>query len=38
MSKIGTFNRSDYGASFGEKLGFNMEVRLAIQVEASPAS
>ncbi|HTT41989.1 MAG TPA: YceI family protein [Steroidobacteraceae bacterium] len=29
-----TFNRSDYGISFGDKYGFSMEVKLAIQVEA----
>lgn len=34
----GQFNRSDYGISFGEKMGFNMQVKLAIQVEASPAT
>lgn len=31
----GQFNRNDYGVSFGEKMGFNMAVKLAIQVEAS---
>lgn len=34
----GTFNRSDYGISFGDKYGFNMAVKLAIQVEALRAS
>jgi polyisoprenoid-binding protein YceI len=29
-----TLNRSDYGISWGDKLGFKMEVTLAIQVEA----
>ena len=29
-----TFNRKDYGMSFGEAYGFNMGVKLAIQVEA----
>ena len=31
----GQFNRNDYGVSFGDKMGFNMAVKLAIQVEAS---
>jgi len=30
----GTFNRKDYGLSYGEAYGFKMEVTLAIQVEA----
>ncbi len=30
----GSFNRADYGISYGDKYGFNMEVKLAIQVEA----
>ncbi|GAC1455035.1 MAG: YceI family protein [Steroidobacteraceae bacterium] len=30
----GTFDRSDYGVSYGDKYGFKMEVKLAIQVEA----
>jgi polyisoprenoid-binding protein YceI len=30
-----TFNRSDYGISYGDKYGFKMEVKLAIQVEAA---
>lgn len=34
----GEFNRSDYGVNFGQKMGFNMTVKLAIQVEASPAT
>jgi polyisoprenoid-binding protein YceI len=32
-----TFNRSDFGISFGDKYGFKQEVTLQIQVEASPA-
>jgi polyisoprenoid-binding protein YceI len=28
-----SFNRSDYGINYGEKYGFKMEVKLAIQVE-----
>jgi polyisoprenoid-binding protein YceI len=34
----GTFNRADYGISYGEKYGFKMDVKLAIQVEAVRAS
>jgi polyisoprenoid-binding protein YceI len=30
----GTINRADYGINYGEKYGFNMAVKLAIQVEA----
>jgi len=30
----GTFNRSDFGVSYGDKYGFNMQVKLAIQIEA----
>jgi polyisoprenoid-binding protein YceI len=30
----GTFKRSDFGVSYGEAYGFNMDVKLAIQVEA----
>ena len=30
----GTFNRSDFGVSYGTQMGFNPEVKLAIQVEA----
>jgi polyisoprenoid-binding protein YceI len=30
----GSFNRADYGISYGDKYGFKMEVKLAIQVEA----
>ncbi|MGJ7916502.1 YceI family protein [Massilia sp. LXY-6] len=31
---IATFNRSDFGVSYGTQMGFNPEVKLAIQVEA----
>jgi polyisoprenoid-binding protein YceI len=34
----GTFNRADYGISYGEKYGFKMDVKVAIQVEAVRAS
>ena len=34
----GTINRADFGVSYGEKVGFNMAVKLQIQVEGSPAS
>ncbi len=30
----GSFNRADYGVSYGDKYGFRMEMKLAIQVEA----
>ncbi|MBV8783663.1 MAG: polyisoprenoid-binding protein [Gammaproteobacteria bacterium] len=30
----GTFNRADYGVSYGEQMGFKMDVKLLIQVEA----
>jgi polyisoprenoid-binding protein YceI len=30
----GTLNRADYGVNYGDKYGFKMETRLAIQVEA----
>jgi len=33
-----TFNRSDFGVNFGDKYGFKQEVKLQIQVEASPAA
>lgn len=33
-----TFNRSDFGVNFGDKYGFKQEVKLAIQVEGSPAA
>src|SRR5271165_5880894 len=32
-----TFNRSDYGITWGDAYGFQMWVRLQIQVEGSPA-
>jgi polyisoprenoid-binding protein YceI len=32
-----TFNRADFGLNYGDKYGFNMQVKLAIQVEAAPA-
>ncbi len=32
-----SFNRSDFGMNFGDKYGFKQEVKLQIQVEASPA-
>jgi polyisoprenoid-binding protein YceI len=32
-----TFDRSNYGISFGDKYGFQMWVKLQIQVEGSPA-
>lgn len=34
----GTINRADYGINFGDKYGFKMAVKLAIQVEAVRAS
>jgi polyisoprenoid-binding protein YceI len=33
-----TFNRSDFGVSFGDKYGFKQEVKLQIQIEAGRAS
>ena len=30
------FNRGDFGISFGQNFGFNLETKLAIQVEGSP--
>jgi polyisoprenoid-binding protein YceI len=33
-----TFNRSDFGVSFGDKYGFKQEVKLQIQVEGSPGA
>jgi len=33
-----SFNRGDFGVSFGEKYGFKMDVKLQIQVEGSPAA
>jgi polyisoprenoid-binding protein YceI len=32
-----TFNRSDYGVSYGDKYGFKQEVKLQIQIEAGRA-
>ena len=32
----GTFSRADFGINYGDKYGFNMQVKLAIQVEAEP--
>ncbi len=32
-----TFNRGDFGVSFGDKFGFKQQVMLQIQVEGSPA-
>jgi polyisoprenoid-binding protein YceI len=29
-----TFNRNDFGVSYGTQMGFSPEVKLAIQVEA----
>jgi polyisoprenoid-binding protein YceI len=29
-----TFNRNDFGIGYGTQMGFNPEVKLAIQVEA----
>ncbi len=34
----GTINRADYGINYGDKYGFKMDVRLAIQVEGIRAS
>lgn len=31
-----TLNRADFGVNYGDKYGFNMAVKLAIQVEAAP--
>jgi polyisoprenoid-binding protein YceI len=31
-----TLNRADFGVNYGDKYGFNMQVKLAIQVEATP--
>lgn len=33
-----SFNRADYGISYGDKYGFKMDVKLAIQVEAIPST
>jgi polyisoprenoid-binding protein YceI len=32
-----TFSRADFGVNYGDKYGFNQEVKLQIQVEGSPA-
>ena len=34
----GTFNRADFGISYGDKYGFKMDVKLAIQVEGVRAT
>ncbi|HSY06266.1 MAG TPA: YceI family protein [Steroidobacteraceae bacterium] len=34
----GSFSRADYGINYGDKYGFDMKVKLAIQVEAARAS
>jgi polyisoprenoid-binding protein YceI len=34
----GTFNRFDFGVTYGDNFGFKPEVKLEIEVEASPAS
>jgi polyisoprenoid-binding protein YceI len=34
----GTINRADYGVSYGDKYGFKMDTKLAIQVEGVRAS
>lgn len=34
---VGTFNRDDFGINFGKSMGFGMETKLAIQVEAIKA-
>ena len=34
----GTFKRDDFGVDYGKNFGFNMDVELQIQVEASPAT
>jgi polyisoprenoid-binding protein YceI len=31
-------NRADFGVNYGEKYGFKQDVKLAIQVEGSPAA
>jgi polyisoprenoid-binding protein YceI len=35
---IGSFSRADYGITYGDKYGFKMDMKLAIQVEAVRAS
>ena len=34
---VASISRADFGIDYGAKFGFNMEVKLAIQVEATPA-
>jgi polyisoprenoid-binding protein YceI len=34
---VATINREEFGIAWGKNMGFKMETRLAIQVEASPA-
>jgi polyisoprenoid-binding protein YceI len=34
---VGTINREEFGVSFGKAMGFQMETRLAIQIEANVA-
>jgi polyisoprenoid-binding protein YceI len=34
---VATINREDFGVAWGKNMGFKMETRLAIQVEAFPA-
>lgn len=34
---VGSFDREDFGVAWGKNMGFKMETRLAIQVEAYPA-
>lgn len=34
---VGTFDREQFGVAWGKNMGFRMETRLAIQVEAFPA-
>lgn len=33
---LATFSRADFGINFGDKFGFDMNVKLAIQVEGTP--
>jgi polyisoprenoid-binding protein YceI len=35
---VGKINREDFGISYGKQMGFKMDVNLAIQIEANPAS
>jgi polyisoprenoid-binding protein YceI len=34
---VATINREDFGVAWGKNMGFKMETKLAIQVEANPA-